>query len=86
MCSVGWEEHTITLKSSDGTEQTVEVLYKDALAAIQHWLLHHPYDLESDTQFAPEMAATASEQVFKDYCSLRVFAARPIHALVRGCV
>jgi len=69
MCSVGWEEHTITLKSSDGTEQTVEVLYKDALAAIQHWLLHHRYDLESDTQFAPEMAATASEQVFKDYCN-----------------
>ena len=67
MCSVGWEEHTITLTSSDGTEQTVEILYKDALSAAQHWLLTHEYDIERDIQFAPEMAATASEQVFEDY-------------------
>lgn len=45
----------------------MDIVYKDALSCAQHWLLSHEYDIESDIQFAPEMAATASEQVFEDY-------------------
>jgi hypothetical protein len=47
-CSGVWEENTITLTSPDGTEQTVDILCKDALSAAQNWLLTHEYDMETD--------------------------------------
>ena len=68
-CSVPWEEHTMTLQAPDGSEQTVTFLVRDALKVAQGWLLGHKYDLEADMQFEPEMADTASDQVFRDYCN-----------------
>ena len=57
----------MTFKASDGSEQTVTFLYRDALSAAQHWLLSHECDIASDMQFEPELAATASAQVAQDY-------------------
>ena len=65
-CSVGWEEHHVTLTSADGSEQTVEILYRDALSVLQDWLLRSEYSA-SDLQFEPELAASPSKQLFADY-------------------
>ena len=59
----------MTFQAPDGSEQTVTFLYRDALKLAQQWLLFHKYDIGADMQFEPEMADTAKDQVFRDYCN-----------------
>ena len=62
--SAAWAGRCTT--SADGSEQTVEILYRDALSVLQDWLLRSEYSA-SDLQFEPELAASPSKQLFADY-------------------
>lgn len=66
-CSVAWNTETLELESADGRTQVVDILWRDALEAVQQHFLTTRYDM-GELQFEPRIADRLADQVFDDYC------------------
>jgi hypothetical protein len=67
-CSVAWNTETLELESADGRTQVVDILWRDALEAVQQHFLTTRYDM-GELQFEPRIADRLADQVFDDYCN-----------------
>ena len=67
-CSVAWNTETLELESADGRTQVVDILWRDALEAVQQHFLTTPY-VVGELQFEPRIADRLDDQVFDDYCN-----------------
>jgi hypothetical protein len=52
-CSVAWNTETLELESADGRTQVVDILWRDALEAVQQHFLTTRYDM-GELQFERE--------------------------------
>jgi hypothetical protein len=67
-CSVPWNTERLELESADGKTQDVEILWRDALVAVQQHFLKTRYNV-GELQFEPQIAGRLQDQVFDDYCN-----------------
>ena len=67
-CSVDWKTETLELASADGSTQTVDIMWRDALEAVQLYFLTAEYNAD-ELKFEPEIADRLEDQVFDDYCN-----------------
>jgi hypothetical protein len=67
-CSVAWNTETLELESADGRTQVVDILWRDALKAVQQHFLTTPF-VVGELQFEPRIADRLDDQVFDDYCN-----------------
>ena len=64
-CSVAWNTEPLELESADGKTQVVDILWRDALVAVQQHALKTRYNV-GELQFEPRIADRLDDQVFDD--------------------